>query len=78
MKMISYTDNSKNVRSRWVSDVVDMVVHNSTLVIHFKDKEYWVIGSDYPAELLFNLQTWMSSGESINIDVMNKNLRGGK
>ena len=78
MKMISYTDNSKRVHSRWVSDVVDMVVHNSTLVIHFKDKEYWVIGSDYPAELSFNLQTWMSSGESIDIDVMNKNLRGGK
>ena len=78
MKMISYTDNSKRVHSRWVSDVVDMVVHNSTLVIHFKDKEYWVIGSDYPAELLFNLQTWMTSGESIDSDVMNKNLRGGK
>ena len=78
MKMISYTDSSKRVHSRWVSDVVDMVIHNSTLVIHFKDKEYWVIGSDKPVELLFNLQTWMSSGESIDIDVMNKNLRGGK
>jgi len=78
MKMISYTDNSKRVHSRWVSDVVDMVTHNSTLVIHFKDKEYWVIGSDKPAELLFNVQTWMSSGEFVDINLMDRNLRKGK
>jgi hypothetical protein len=61
-----------------VSDVVDMVTHNSTLVIHFNDKEYWIISSDKPAELLFYIQTWMSSGEFIDIDSVEKNLRKGK